>query len=184
MPKINLLIVLALTFNCCFSQESHEIELEQMAQTDEIQLRDPLESSTIAHDIAYNINTVSVEQLSSLFLLTPQQISEFMIHRKKFGNFISLLEIQAIPNWELTTIKKILPHLYLSSQNDKINVKHSLTEGKHFLIYRTGGRSNGFNSKETWITRNKQMVNYKFKYKDQFQAGLMIEKDAGEKKCF
>lgn len=184
MPKINFFIVLTLAFNCCFTQEVHEIELEQMAQTDEIQLRDPLESSTIAQDIAYNINNVSAEQLSSLFLLTPQQISEFIIHRKKYGKFISLLELQAIPLWELTTIKKILPHLYLANQNDKINVKHSLTEGKHFLIYRTGGRSNGFNSKETWITKNKQMVNYKFKFKDQFQAGLMIEKDAGEKNVF
>jgi len=127
MPKINFFIVLTLAFNCCFTQEVHEIELEQMAQTDEIQLRDPLESSTIAQDIAYNINNVSAEQLSSLFLLTPQQISEFIIHRKKYGKFISLLELQAIPLWELTTIKKILPHLYLANQNDKINVKHSLT---------------------------------------------------------
>jgi hypothetical protein len=180
MIKIKLLVGLFFAFNFSSAQEEFENELEQLVMVDEQQLRDPEETIGVQTGLKFNIKTVTADELASLLLLTPQQIQDFLTHRKTYGNFLSLLELQAISSWSLKTIRQLLPFLYINNSNDKVNIKHSITEGKHILLYRTGGKPNGYNAKDTWLTKNRQLLNYKFKYKDLFQAGLMIEKDAGE----
>jgi len=180
MTKIKLLVGLLFVFNIAFAQEEYENELEQLTIVDDQQLRDPLENTGLQIGLKFNLNTVTADELSSLLLLTPQQIKDFVKHRNNYGNFLSLLELQVISSWDLTTIKQLLPFLFISNRNDKINVKHSIAEGNHILLYRTGGKPSGYNSKVSWLRKNRQLMNYKFKYKDLFQAGLMIEKDAGE----
>jgi hypothetical protein len=181
MTKIKVLVVLIFVFNMALSQEEYENELEQLTMADDQELRDPVENTGLQTGLKFNVNKVTVEELSSLLLLTPTQIQDFIKHRNTYGNFLSLLELQVVSSWDLKTIKQLLSFLYISNNNDKVNVKHSITEGEHTLLYRTGGKPNGYNSKNAWITKNKQFLNYKFKYKDLFQAGWMIEKDAGEK---
>lgn len=180
MTKIKLLVGLIFVFNVALAQEEYENELEQLTTVDDQQLRDPVENTGLQTGLKFNLNTVTTEELSSLLLLTPQQIQELVNHRNTFGNFLSLLELQVVPSWDLKTIKQMIPFLYISKGNDKINVKHSITEGKHILLFRTGGKPNGYNNKDSWLKKNRQLLNYKFKYKDLFQAGWMIEKDAGE----
>lgn len=182
MAKIKILIGLLLVLNNTFAQEEYENELEQLTIVDEQQLRDPVENTGIPNGLKFNINTVTAEELSSLLLLTPEEIQNFVNHRNTFGNFISLLELQAVSLWSTKTIKQFLPFVYISTIDHKINVTHSIAEGKHTLLYRTGGRPNRFNSKDSWLMKNRQLVNYKFKYKDLIQAGCIIEKDAGEPK--
>lgn len=181
MTKIKLLVGLIFVFNLALSQEEYENELEQLAMIDEQQIRDPVENTGLQTGIKYNLNTVTAEELSSLLFLTPQQIQDLIKHRNTYGNFLGLLELQVISSWDLKTIKQLLPFLYINNSKDKINVKHSIAEGKHTLMYRTGGKPNGFNSKDSWLTKNRQLLNYKFKYKDLFQVGWTIEKDAGER---
>lgn len=182
MTKIKLLVGLVFVFNMALAQEEYESELEQLTMADEQQLRDPVENTLLQNGLKFNLNTVTPEELSSLLLLTPQQIQDVVNHRNTYGNFLSLLELQVVSSWDLKTIKQTLPFFYINNSNDKINVKHSITEGKHTLLYRTGGNPNGYNNKEPWLTKNKQYLNYKFKFKDLFQAGCLIEKDAGERK--
>lgn len=165
-----------------FAQEEYENELEQLTTVDEQQLRDPVENTGLQSGIKFNLNTVTAEELSSILLLSPQQIHDLIKHRNTYGKLLSVLELQVLPSWDVKTIKQLIPFLYINNGNDKINVKHSIAEGKHLLLYRTGGKPNGYNNKDSWLTKNRQLLNYKFKYKDLFQAGWMIEKDAGEPK--
>ncbi len=165
-----------------FAQEEYENELEQLTTVDEQQLRDPVENTGLQSGIKFNLNTVTAEELSSILLLSPQQIHDLIKHRNTYGKLLSVLELQVLPSWDVKTIKQLIPFLYINNGNDKINVKHSIAEGKHLLLYRTGGKQNGYNNKDSWLTKNRQLLNYKFKYKDLFQAGWMIEKDAGEPK--
>jgi len=180
MIKIKLLVGLICISSLAFGQEEYENELEQLTTVDDQQLRDPVENTGLQTGLKFNLNTVSAEELSSLLLLTPQQIQDFVNHRNTFGNFLSLIELQVVSSWDLTTIKQLLPFLYINSSNDRINVKHTIAQGKHTLLYRTGGKPSRYNSKVSWLTKNRQLINYKFKYKDLFQAGWIIEKDAGE----
>jgi hypothetical protein len=165
-----------------FAQEEYENELEQLTTVDEQQLRDPVENTGLQSGIKFNLNTVTAEELSNILLLSPQQIHDLIKHRNTYGKLISVLELQVLRSWDVKTIKQLIPFLYINNGNDKINVKHSISEGKHLLLYRTGGKPNGYNNKDSWLTKNRQLLNYKFKYKDLFQAGWMIEKDAGEPK--
>lgn len=180
MKKNNFWILLLIASQFAQAQEEIENEIEQLAINSTEQTNDPIESLPIEKQLKFNINTVTAEELSALMILKPQEIDAFIQHRKLYGKFINLLELQAIDKWDITIIKKTLPFLYFSTSSDKINVKHSIAEGKHILLYRTGGKSNSYTSKESWITKNRQLLNYKFKYKDLFQTGLMVEKDAGE----
>lgn len=180
MSRIKILVVLFFAFNFSYAQEKYENELEQLTTVDEQQLRDPVENTGLQAALQFNLNTVTAEELSSLLLLSPTQIQDLIKHRNTYGNFLSILELQVLPSWNVKTIKQLLPFLYISNTNDKINVKHTIAEGKHTLLYRTGGKPNGYNNKDPWLKKNRQLLHYKFKYKDLFQAGWMIEKDAGE----
>ena len=185
MLRNSLCVFLLLLFKSAIAQEEHEQEIEQLVTTDDLQLRDPTEVNSNLQRNTYNINTVSSETLSGLMILTPEQIHDFIQHRKQFGQFLSLMELQVIPSWNLNTIKKLIPYLHFNKEmNIQPGWKQRLKEGAHTLLYRTGNSRSGFSNKDSWITRNKQMLNYKFKYSDRFQLGIMIEKDAGEKNIF
>jgi hypothetical protein len=181
MTKIKLFLGVLFVCNISFAQEEYENELEQLTMVDEQQLRDPVENTGLQTGLKFNLNTATAEELSSLLLLNPQQIQDLIKHRNTYGNFLSVLELQVLSSWDIKTIKQLIPFLYISNRNDKINVKHSIAEGKHILLYRTGGKPNGYNSKDSWLTKNRQLLTYKFKYKDLIQVGWMIEKDAGER---
>lgn len=181
MIKNKLLIILFLIPQIIIAQEEIEHELEQLIAGKDEQANDPLENLPIERESRFNINTVTAEELSTLLILHPHEIEAFINHRKTYGNFLSLIELQAIEKWDIQLIKKILPYIYYSSETNKINIKHSISGAKHTLLYRTGAKPNSFNLKESWITKNRQLLNYKFKFKDLFTTSLIIEKDIGEK---
>jgi len=184
MKRIKLLILLMVAGQFAFAQEEIENEMEQVTTNSTEQSIEPIENLPIDGQLKFNINTVTAEELSALLILKPQEIEAFILHRKLYGNFLSLLELQAIDKWSIDIIKKILPYLYFSSSSDKVNVKHSIAEGKHLLLYRTGGKPNNYTSNASWLTKNKQLLTYKFKFKDELHIGFTIEKDAGESNLF
>ena len=54
-----------------------------------------------------NINSANELELRDLFLLNEIQISNFITYRTQFGNFLSIYELQAIPSWDLITIRNV-----------------------------------------------------------------------------
>ena len=44
-----------------------------------------------------------------MYILSETQINSLLDYRQKFGKFLSIYEIQAIPDFDLATIRKILP---------------------------------------------------------------------------
>lgn len=79
-----------------------------MASAEE-QLRDLNESIGQRQWIRLSVNHASATELEGLQLLTPDQIVQFLLFRKTFGHFISLMELQAIPYWDIETVKKCCP---------------------------------------------------------------------------
>jgi hypothetical protein len=66
-----------------------------------------------------NLNKTSPEELGSLYILTPSQIHHFFEHQRKNGPMISLYELQAIPEFDLETIYKILPFVELEDNGNR-----------------------------------------------------------------
>lgn len=67
---------------------------------------------------AININTVDEEVLTSWGVLTPWQVQQFLTYRMLFGNFIHVNELQAVPGWDPSLIKRLLPFVVVKERNE------------------------------------------------------------------
>lgn len=137
-----------------------------------------------------NINTADELQLRELIVLTPIQIENLIIYRTVLGKLVNLLELQAVPGWNVRTIQKILPYITLGNGiNILSDIGDRLKNGEHSILVRvtqTVERSKGFLLDSSAATNyypgspQKVLVRYKYVYKNLLQYGVVAEKDAGE----
>ena len=64
------------------------------------------------------MNKVKREDLSELQILSDIQINNLLKHREKNGNLINIYELQSINGFDLETIKKISPFVYVSDRKE------------------------------------------------------------------
>lgn len=62
-----------------------------------------------------HLNRAQAEDLQQLRLLSDQQIQAFLWHRSLYGRLTSIYELQAIPTWDLETIRQLLPFVRVSN---------------------------------------------------------------------
>src|ERR1700710_68486 len=67
-----------------------------------------------------NLNGAEERDLQDLQLLSALQIQNFFSYQKFFGKFLSIYELQAIPDWDIETIKSLLPYVMVRD-NSSIN---------------------------------------------------------------
>ncbi|PWJ42563.1 ComEA family DNA-binding protein [Sediminitomix flava] len=134
------------------------------------------------------INYATKEELSKLFFLDNEQIEEILNHRKKYGFYNSIYELQQLSSFDLQVLRRIRPYLAFEQKVSlqKVNVKE---QGNHYVVARAGivfPKAKGYESNsETdakyigspwkWQTRFRSQVSEKYK------LHLLFEKDAGEK---
>jgi hypothetical protein len=112
------------------------------------------------------------------------QIQSLLQYRKLFQNLISIYELQAVPLWDLATIRKLLPYLTIRNTTQKLNTRFAA--GGHQLLLRNTRlleKQKGFN--RTLPTHfagdpNHLLFRYKYQYKNELQYGIVGDKDAGE----
>ncbi len=136
-----------------------------------------------------NLNIAAEDELQDLQILTALQIQNFFNYRKIFGKFLSIYELQAIPDWDLGTIKNILPFVRVtdvSSINETLSQR--LKGGQNSLLIRVSQqieKAKGFykpaDSSSYYLgSPQKIFFRYKYNYKNLLQYGLLGDKDAGE----
>lgn len=139
-----------------------------------------------------NLNEVTEGQLQDLNLLSDIQILEFFNYRRTAGEFISIYELQAIPSFDLLTIRRLLPFVQVGGDLDDYQtpIWQMLTEGRNELYLRwarileeqrgytplgegeTGSRYLG--------DPNQFYMRYKHAYSNRLSFGFTAEKDRGE----
>ena len=166
---------------------AQEEEMEEIAESavshEQASHQDINEMNGTGFTKKYNINTITESVLEHLLFLKPDQIKAFILYRKNFGDFISLMELQAVPGWDAITIRKILPMITLDTELPLMPaIKQRIKEGEHRLLYRTGGQSKKITGNEdTLRNQYKQLISYRFNFRDLLRWGITAEKDAGEK---
>ncbi len=134
-----------------------------------------------------NINTATYEELD-FGVLSPFQIQNLLTHRKKNGNFIELYELQSVNDFDLKTIKTILPFFKIGN-NDiikrNLNAKILLENGNSELLTRWTRilqPQKGYQDIENGYLgdQNQYFLKYKWTSSNRIQAGLTAEKDRGE----
>ena len=134
-----------------------------------------------------NLNTASAGDLQGLRIITDWQIGNFIAYRAVLGKLIDIHELQAVPGFDLVTIKKILPYVFVGPATTTMeSLRERMRHGdQYFLLRCMRGieKSNGYNTRlanHYLGDRNHLLLRYSFQYKNLLQYGLIGEKDAGE----
>lgn len=135
-----------------------------------------------------NLNEADANDLKELFFLTDLQIENLLSYRHLLGKFISIYELQAIPAWDVITIKKILQFVTIGNSISAVeDVKKRFAGGDHGLLFRFSEvleKSKGFDKTSPGTKypggRQRLFFRYRYQYKNLLQYGLVGDKDAGE----
>lgn len=134
----------------------------------------------VEHTKKKNINSVTFEELQALYMLSFNQINAFFEYKKKFGDFLSMYELQAIPGWEIPLIKELMKWFVLLEQPNKAEASN----GQHQIVIRLGRSGSSSMLEQSFLKGMKQTVFYRNNNLTNVSFGLSAEKDAGEKNIF
>jgi hypothetical protein len=137
----------------------------------------------------FNLNTVTEEVLISIRIITPLQIRNFLQYRKIAGPFISVYELQAVPGWDVSLVRRLLSYITVKDEGDMIvNLAKRFRSGEHSILGRTSiilEKSKGYTVKDSGANyyqgdRSRVLLRYKYRLGNLLQYGITAEKDAGE----
>lgn len=166
-------------------------------QTDaELDYTDLLEQLNyyLAHPV--NLNNTDETELKKLMVLNDIQISNLLGHIEKNGKLISLYELQSISGFDLETIYKILPYVYVSNdvKNRHFSFKEMLANSTNQLFIRyqqvieeqqgfapiTDSALEASPNSRYLGSPEKIFAKYRFTYYNNISFGVTAEKDVGE----
>lgn len=142
-----------------------------------------------------NLNRAQKEELLELQLLNDIQINNLLKHREKNGNLINIYELQSIDGFDLASIKKILPFVYVSDNFNTafFSTKEMFKDGKHEFVTRLQRiiePQAGYNVSDSIKSLkpnsyylgdpNRVFARYTFQYNNNVSFAIAGEKDAGE----
>jgi hypothetical protein len=163
-----------------------EQQLENLSDLTEEQTEDDAYLQQLQYYASHplNINTATREELQGLRMLHPLQIENLLQYRNLFGNLIHRYELQAVPQWDIRTIRTILPYLTVATGTPSLGSRFS--KGQQMVLLRNTRlleKAKGYNTTlPTHFTgdRNHLLFRYKYQYKNELQYGIVGDKDAGE----
>lgn len=183
-------------------QSKQEIDIEAFIeelfglQDEDISYEDLYETLLQIHLNPINLHYASAEELKSLYTLNPIQIREFLLYREKYGPFESLYELQAIPEWDLHTIHKILPFINLPNYRQAVtkNLIHRIAHEKDAYLMvrhrRVWETRKGFTNPDTLSNGNLSSrylgdpndiyARFRIQHARDFSLGFTVDKDPGE----
>ena len=193
--KRRFIILTALFFSIftCTGQEipvSTEQQLENQTDADQGETEDDTYLQELEHfrRNPLNLNTADADELKQLRIVTDLQIVNLISYRNLFGKLISIYELQAVPAWDVNTIRKLLPFVTAATPVSLAEeAGKRFSDGDHSLLLRVSQvleKADGFD-KSTSGTKylgspQRIFFRYRYTYKNLVQFGLVGDKDAGE----
>jgi len=171
---------------------STEQQLEDLTQTNEAAASDDsyLQQQEHFKKHPLNMNSVTAEELNELSIVSGLQVQQFLLYRRLLGKLLNLYELQAIPSWDIATIKSLLPFITVADdRNLSARLKERWNGGDKMLLARYGmilEKSKGYDKPVDSIanhylgSRGKLYFRYSYNYKNLLQWGLLGDKDPGE----
>lgn len=197
----SVLLLLLLWSTSVFSQEKSEviqqrIELiSEQLESENVDILYLVEVLSILYDNPLNLNSATKESLQEMGLLTDIQINNLLLHRRMFGKFISIYELQALEYWDMSTIELILPFVKVDDKLDQLHVglKEAIQQGKFeaYFRYQTNIEDKAgyadvpdsiLSTSNSYYHGNKDRYysRLRFSYRTNLSVGITAEKDPGE----
>ncbi len=137
-----------------------------------------------------NLNKATEEDLRFLNLLTEVQINSLLTYRNEHKKFISIYELQAVPELDLSTISNLAPFVKVVDPATTVDAsiwKRVVSESDNYFLLRCGRTlepSNGYHNSQTASSFAGSPDNVYMRFRSSrpgdFSFGLTLEKDAGE----
>lgn len=189
-----LYIAFIISSFCLQAQINPDIDLESFAerrfqmQDEDINYEDLYESLLLYYTNPINLNKTNRTELGSLYILNPIQLNSFFSYLEKHGKLLSLYELQAIPEFDLSTIRDLLPFVTVDEISDSRPLIQRITnEPNNYLLlrYTTDLETEaGYSKPDTagGYLGNPGTIYGRFRvsHPDDFSLGFTFEKDAGE----
>ena len=160
------------------------------------ELGEDFDFNTLFEDLALlrqspiNLNEADERSLQNLRLLNDAQINSFLSHRATYGELLDVLELQAIPGFDVSVIKTIMPFVTVKQRAGNItqDIKDRFSAGRSQLFLkwrRTLEKRSGYQATEDDPAAyvgdpNYLYTRYRFSAGRQLSFGFTAEKDAGE----
>lgn len=175
---------------------TEQIELIAENTEEELDYSDLIQSYLSLADNPLNINTDNLEPLRDLYLINAFQLAQLKAYLSDFGPMLSAYELVAVEGFTDESIELIEPLLSfdVESKSSKIKPGNIFRYGRHQLLLRTEQvleTREGYKSiSDSALLENpnkrylgspqKLYARYSFNYRNQFRAGITMEKDPGE----
>jgi hypothetical protein len=163
-----------------------EQELENQAGLEEGETEDDFYLQQLAyfHKHPLDINTADKNELKELNILTDLQIESLISYRALLGMMKDIYELQAIPGWDIITIRRLLPFVTIASLlHIKEEGKKRIRNGNHAWILRASQSitaDDSLSAAKFKGSLQRIFFRYRYNYKNLLQYGITAEKDAGE----
>lgn len=175
-----------------YPQEENEILLQQQAELEMERTGEMADDDSYWQELEFlkkhplNLNTVEADELRNLRLLTELQLNSFLQYRQLLGPFISIYELQSVPGWDLSSIRRILPFVIVvdAESSYQILFNKKWRDGSHILLTRLERSIENYDSLvqepnylgSPWAIQ----LRYKYQFKNLLQWGVVADKDVGE----
>src|ERR1700755_1234746 len=193
-------LLLFLPMVICFSLRStgqdlpefRKEQLENMAEKNDAEPRDDSYEMDLTEFARHpmNLNTASADDLLQLHFLNILQIRNLISYRKLLGLLLSVHELQAVPGWDLTTIRQLIPYIRVGrDESVYTTLKERWKSGDASVLLRAGQvleKSKGFEKPSgpdaSYYEGSAQniFIRYNYNYRQLLSFGFSGEKDAGE----
>lgn len=135
-----------------------------------------------------DLNRVQAAQLNELVFLSALQVSNLLAHIRHNGKLRELVELQAIADFDLETINRLLPFVTLGQENayHKLDFTRLRNQAHYELLLRYGQlfeQQKGFKAltgSHYLGSPARVLLKYKYNLDDLIVFSLTGEKDAGE----
>ncbi|MFD2932353.1 ComEA family DNA-binding protein [Spirosoma flavum] len=160
-------------------------------QTEGIDYQSVYDALTQLYANPLDLNVATRDELEATYLLTERQLSSLATYRAELGDLLSVYELQAIPDFDLPTIRRLLPFVTVSANSGLFSAM--LTPTDNYLIVRYEQvleQQKGFseatpdkkgNLPTRYLGSSGQLyARYRYSRPHAFSVGLTMEKDPGE----
>lgn len=170
--------------NVLSDQQIEDLTENKIGNYEDLALSDPIEMQMNK----VSINECSSEDLLALGLLDPEEIRAIVDHRKKYGKFISLLELQVPEVFNPDRLFEIRDLFYIGSDNSlNETLINRILKSEKELSFKTKvsfvkiGDSAVNKYSEYPGSAESQQIRFRAQYQRKMIYGFSAEKDPGEK---
>ena len=137
-----------------------------------------------------DLNTATRDELAATYLLSERQLSSLLTYRANMGDLLAVYELQAVPDFDLPTIRKLLPFVTVAGPGLFGTLPTPINNYLILRYERTPELLKGFSNAEADKKGNlptrylgdagQWYMRYRYSRPRAFSVGFTLEKDPGE----